>query len=73
MTDLVNAPPHYCQGSIECLDAIQAMLGNQGFADYCRAQVMKYLWRAPHKGNPDQDLHKAQFYMNKLVELSEKS
>ncbi len=25
------------------------------------------------KGNPDQDLHKAQFYMNKLVELSEKS
>jgi len=26
MTDMVNHPPHYKQGSIECIDAIHAQL-----------------------------------------------
>ena len=73
MTDLVNNPPHYCQGNIECLDAMEAMLGPEGFANYLRGTIMKYLWRAPHKGAETQDFQKAQFYMHKLVELSEKS
>lgn len=68
MSDPVNHPTHYTSGSIECLDAIEAMCFNPShFADYLRASVLKYLWRAPHKGNALQDLKKAQFYLNKLV------
>lgn len=71
MTDLVNNPSHYTQGSIECLDAIESMLGKRGFADYLRGNIMKYLWRAPHKGSGPQDVAKAKFYMDRLAKLAE--
>lgn len=67
MTDLVNNPPHYCQGKIECLDAIEAMSGFEDFCGYLRASIVKYLWRAKSKGKVLEDVRKAQFYMNKLV------
>jgi len=53
--DLVNHPPHYCQGGVECIDAIAAALGPVGYADFLRWQVLKYLWRARHKGSEQQD------------------
>lgn len=67
MSDPVNHPSHYTQGKVECLDAIESMLGERGFADYLRGQIVKYLWRIPHKNSSMQDAEKAQFYMNKLV------
>lgn len=67
MTDIVNHPPHYTQGSIECIEAIEAALGPAGFQAYCRGQVMKYIWRAPHKGATTQDLKKAAFYLERLI------
>ena len=67
MIDLVNNPPHYCQGKIECLDAIESMNGINGFMEYLRGNIVKYLWRAKSKGNPLQDLKKAQFYLNRMV------
>lgn len=69
MTDLVNHPPHYNQGDIECIDAIAAALGPDGFRAYCKGQVIKYLWRADHKGNATQDIAKADWYMQRLVTL----
>lgn len=69
MTDMVNHPPHYKQGSIECIDAIEAALGPEGFRAYCRGTVIKYAWRAEHKGNPAQDLQKAKWYANRCSEV----
>jgi hypothetical protein len=66
-TDNVNHPPHYTQTGIECIDAIKAALGADGFHAYCKGQVLKYLWRAEHKGNRIEDLRKAQWYMERLV------
>ena len=68
--DMVSHPPHYTVGNVECLDAIEAALGPEGFMAYCRGQVLKYTWRAPHKGNEGQDYRKAAFYLNRLIEES---
>lgn len=66
--DLVNHPPHYTFGKIEVLDAIE----DWGL-DYHSGNIVKYLTRAGRK-TPDRlsDLKKAQFYLNRLVELEQK-
>ena len=71
MSDIVNRPAHYTQGGVECIDAIKASMTQDQFHAFLKGQVIKYLWRFEHKGNPIQDLQKAQFYMNRLVLESE--
>ena len=67
--DMVNHPAHYTSGSIECIDALTAMI--ETYTDPVDAalswQVVKYIWRHPFKGKPSEDLRKAQFYLNKLI------
>lgn len=67
MTDPVNSPEHYTQGDIECIDAIRAALG-PNFKYYCQGAAMKYLWRFEHKGKPEEDLSKARWYLNRMIE-----
>jgi len=69
--DNVNSPSHYNQAGIECIDAIKASLGD-GYQDYCKGNVMKYLWRYKYK-NGIEDLKKAQWYLNSMVESMEES
>jgi len=69
--DMVNHPSHYNESGIECIDALQAMLGN-GFEDYLQGNIAKYLWRYKYK-NGTEDLRKAQWYLNKLIEVSNES
>ena len=64
--DMVNSPPHYNQGDIECIDAIEAALGPEGFAAYCRGNALKYLWRTDHKGGAE-DIKKANWYLARMV------
>lgn len=68
MTDSVNHPPHYTKGVVECIEAIKSALGVDGFKSYCKGQVIKYLWRAEHKNNPTEDIRKANWYMQRLVD-----
>lgn len=65
--DLVNEPPHYRQGAVECITALHSALGKEGFIAYCQGAAMKYLWRWRHKGGM-QDLHKARWYIDRLIE-----
>jgi hypothetical protein len=60
--DMVNSPSHYNQSNIECIDAIRAALGEEGFVHYCRGNSIKYNWRAGHKLDGKQDLQKAAWY-----------
>jgi len=62
--DPVNHPPHYNAGEIECIDAIRAALGRDGFIAFCRGNAIKYLWRCEHKGGVE-DIHKAEWYVNR--------
>ena len=70
MSDNVNHPEHYTSGGIECIDAIRASLGDKEFADYCKGNIIKYLWRYRHK-NGTEDLRKAQVYLNWMIEAEE--
>lgn len=68
--DLVNFPPHYRQGGIECIDAIRAALTEEEFRGYCKGNALKYIWRERHKGG-DESLLKADWYIAKLCIPSE--
>jgi hypothetical protein len=63
--DPVQNPSHYTQSDhMECIDALRAMLGDPVFNAYCRGHAVRYLWRAPSKGNCIQDLKKARQYID---------
>lgn len=65
--DMVNHPPHYNQGSIECIDAMEAMLGREGFIAYLRGTIFKYNWRLLHKLDPVEDAKKLGWYNERLT------
>jgi hypothetical protein len=65
--DMVNHPPHYKTGGIETIDFIEAK--NLG---YNLGNVVKYISRADYKGDRLENLKKAQWYMNREVELASK-
>lgn len=64
----VNHPAHYTAGGIECIDAIAAALTCQKdpMQAWLTGQVLKYIWRWPLK-NGKEDLRKARFYLDRLI------
>lgn len=70
--DMVNNPPHYNKGGIECIDAIaSAVTGLSGEQASLTGHILRYVWRHPHK-NGVQDLKKAQWYITRLIKLLSK-
>jgi chitinase len=67
--DMVNHPQHYTQGGIETIDYLQAKLSKDEFVGYLKGNILKYMSRANLK-NGTEDYKKAQWYINKLVEVS---
>jgi hypothetical protein len=61
VSDNVTQPKHYTSAGIECIDAIEAALGPDGFRAYCIGNVIKYNWRHKLK-NGNEDLRKAKVY-----------
>jgi hypothetical protein len=68
MTDAVNHPPHYKVGGIEAIDYMKAKSTPEEFRGHLRLTVLKYISRTGHKDDALQDLKKAQWYLNKLIE-----
>ena len=67
--DPVNKPAHYnLSGGIECIDYIKQVLTLDGFIAYCQGNMIKYQHRHGYKGNPVQDMEKAQWYLDKMIE-----
>tara|TARA_B100000424_G_C22690826_1_gene377623 strand:- start:76 stop:507 length:432 start_codon:yes stop_codon:yes gene_type:complete len=66
--DNVNHPPHYTEGGIECIEAIEAQLTPEEYKGYLKGNVAKYIWREKHKGGIE-SLKKAQWYLTKLIVL----
>lgn len=65
--DMVNHPPHYNNGNVECIDAIEsATVNKKGIEAVCVANVIKYLWRYETK-NGIEDVKKAKWYIDKLL------
>ena len=69
--DNVNHPKHY-EGNIECIDAMQEVLGKDGTINFCIGNAFKYIWRCKKKHQtPIEDLKKCRWYINKALELLE--
>ena len=62
----VNHPAHYNQGGIECIDAIKAALGPDGFVAWLRGTILKYQWRLGLKDAAAQDAARAHWYSERL-------
>ena len=63
----VDHPSHYNQGKIEVIDFIEDQ--NLGFHD---GSAVKYICRHQFKGKPIEDLEKAIWYLQRLVDLYKK-
>jgi len=66
----VDHPSHYNQGKIECIEAMRAAFGDEEVKIFCKLNSFKYHWRANDKEGL-KDIKKAQWYVDKYVELSE--
>jgi hypothetical protein len=56
----INHPSHYNAGKIEVIDVIEDWRLNFNLGN-----VVKYVARADHKGNPAEDLKKALWYLRR--------
>lgn len=60
--DYINHPPHYKVGGIETIDFIEAKK-----LSYNLGNAVKYITRADHKENRQQDLEKARWYIEREI------
>lgn len=65
----VNHPDHYNQGDIECMDAMLSAYSKEEVLAFCKLNAFKYIWRANNKGKTLEDLQKADWYLDKVIEL----
>lgn len=62
-TESVNHPPHYNQGELEVIEAIEGLGHGPGF---CIGNAIKYLCRYREKHGTE-DLRKAEWYVRRLL------
>lgn len=63
----INKPPHYLINKIQPIDYIDAQHFNFNLGN-----VIKYISRAPFKGNELEDLKKARWYLDREIQKKEK-
>ena len=61
----VDHPAHYNQGRFEVIDVIEDWNLN-----FCEGNVVKYVARHRHKGEPLEDLRKARWYIDRLIQAA---
>ena len=64
--DPVARPAHYTShpSGVECIQVAEHL-------SFCLGNVLKYVWRADHKGNALEDLRKARWYLDREIALRE--
>lgn len=69
-SDMVNSPPHYTNGGMECIDEMILVFGKETVANFCLCNAWKYRYRALFK-NGQEDVDKSHWYIKKYKELVE--
>ncbi len=63
-------PSHYkMKNGVECFDVMLDIFGREAVYDFCLCNAFKYLFRVHHKDTEDINIKKAQWYINKAVDL----
>ena len=65
--DSVNSPYHYTSGKFECIEVMRDTFGDEMLKSFCLLNAFKYLYRH-HKKNGVEDLKKARFYLDYVIE-----
>ena len=68
MREKVNHPDHYNSGNYEAIDVIEDAGFGEGF---CLGNALKYILRAKHKEDYIEDIKKAQWYLEYLIQRNE--
>ena len=67
--ELVNHPKHYGGDTeYECIKVLKAWLSPEEYKGFLRGNAIKYLCRTGKKDDVKQELNKAAWYINKLLE-----
>ena len=70
--DTITKVERYNQGAIECIDALESMLGRRDFVGWLRGTIVKYQWRLGHKAAALNEAQKADYYSRRLVATLQK-
>ena len=65
--DNVHSPSHYKHGKKETIEVIQDCMTDDEYHGYLKGNVLKYVSRYKFKGEPLQDLEKANWYLGRLI------
>lgn len=67
--ELVNHPEHYGGDTqYECIKVLKAWLSKDEYEGFLKGNAIKYLCRCGKKDSDLQELKKASWYLNKLIE-----
>ena len=66
--EAVNHPDHYNFGKYETIDIIKDQLSEEEFTGFCLGNAIKYISRCHHKNHFKEDIKKAIWYLNQVVE-----
>lgn len=72
VADPVNHPHHYTHGTIETIDYMESCLTEEEIRGGYKLNILKYVSRERHK-NGLEDLKKARWYLDRLINYLEKS
>ncbi len=68
LEDKINRPSHYLQARAESIELIEDL----GWGpEFCLGNALKYLMRCQFKGSFIDDLKKARWYVNRVIEYYE--
>lgn len=71
--EMVDHPAHYNQNKFEVIDEMVMLFGIEDVKTFCKLNAYKYKSRAPFKGNQEQDLQKADWYLQRYLDLNANS
>ena len=71
MVDDINFPAYYHKGGIDVIGFAERQFSVEERRGFYRISALKYITRFQDKGAPINDLKKAKFFIDKLIELEE--
>ena len=69
LEEKVDHPSHYNMGSRETIEEMVLLFGVDAVKSFCRLNAYKYKSRAPFKGCYEEDMAKADWYLDYLSRL----
>ena len=71
--EMVNHPSHYnLDGRKECIVEMEEQFGVKNVATWCYMTAYKYLYRMGNKGDAEEDIDKASWYVDYVDALCDK-